>query len=211
MGAFFNWYCGNPIDTAPFNESNPPIQQDNESSILTETCIVNSLSTLPHILFIFVVAILLIYLTCTTRSYSRIYLRKFHCHTFRWIALTIFIFICTFSIFEGVLTDVTYRDVSPSKPQLYIPAIFAFLAAIVSLVYYHHSEIWQMPRLVIVSLIYWCLALLVELLKLWNLHRGEEDNIQLTFRYEVGLMSSIVYLIMILLEFRLLFSEVRLF
>ena len=212
MSPFWSWFCGERRilevnETTIIQRWHPNI-----SVTADDECVVNFLSTCPHILFLLVSTIFLLSLSCTTyKDIKCVYLRKFSCHTFRWVLLLIFALICVCAIAEGVLTDLTYRTNFTTQPHLYLPACFALLAVIFSLVYYHHCEVWQAPRLSWMPLLYWFLAFSGEILKLISFHANiPEDGNKLIyiFRYDIIIISALVYFTMMVLEFVVLCSKV---
>ncbi|XP_072025399.1 ATP-binding cassette sub-family C member 9-like [Amphiura filiformis] len=213
MDPFWDWYCGEAIENEP-NGSDPA--KDflfNISLPADDECVANLLSIIPHILFIFVSSLTLTCLSCCNKCnhIDSVYLRKFPYHTFRWLLLAIFLFICMCSIAEGVLTDLTYQSIFTTQPHLYVPQCFAFLAVICSLVYFQYCEAWHSPKLAWIPLIYWLLAVVGEAVKLRTqpgFVSDEETDFVLIFRFELAIVSAVVYLIMLILELAVVCTKV---
>ncbi|XP_066298146.1 ATP-binding cassette sub-family C member 9-like isoform X2 [Branchiostoma lanceolatum] len=54
--------------------------------------------------------------------------------------------------------------------QLYIPSGVTFVATLVTAVYYHNVEMSNFPKLLLLLLGYWVIAIIMRVLKLWNLY-----------------------------------------
>ena len=209
---FWNKFCGESILDGPNNVSHTDGLL-NISLPADDECFVNFISAIPHILFLLVSTFTLICLTCC-RTYSSVdstYFRKLPYHTFRWLFLLTFLFLCVCSIAEGILTDLTYQDIATTQPHLYVPQCFVFLAVICSLVHFQHSEVWGAARLSWITLIYWILACIAEVAKLLtysNTLPNEETNLFDIFRVDMAMVSVLVFFVMTFCEFAVVCSKV---
>ena len=183
MDTFLEWYCGPASDA-----------QGNSSTISDKTCTINAIAALPHTVFIIISTVTLVFGLCSTyRNVTCIYLRKFPAHFLRWLLLVLFILLCACSVAEGILTDLTYRDISPTQPQLYLPAILTLLGAIFSLVYYHNCECWQALRLLNLLMLYWIVCAITEILKLYDFHVSKSNEIIDNARHVISIINFFVY------------------
>ena len=190
MDSFWNLYCGQETESL----------QDNSTLISNDTCVINAIALLPHIIFILSSLLILLCCSCSAyRNVSCVFLLKYPAHAFRWNLLMLFLFFNMFSIGEGIITDFTFHNVSSTQPQLYLPAIFVTLGAIVSLVYYHNCECWQALRLLSILPFYWFLCIAAEALKLYDFHVTDSGGIDVT-RYVITVVNLFVYTTLLVLE-----------
>ena len=159
----WEWFCG--VNSSDLSSSGDWLQN---------SCFVDALSVLPHAAFVVVASLVLLVLGCCT-AYGKIhtkYLLMYPGHELRWLLGFLLIILCSASIGEGVLTDQTYQAVGRgSQPHLYVPGAAALVACLLSLVFYHHMELWQAPALSVVLLGYWLAAAGAEALRMTSLDR----------------------------------------
>ncbi|XP_072025842.1 ATP-binding cassette sub-family C member 9-like [Amphiura filiformis] len=186
---YWEWFCGHEDDN-----------YDNSTRITDDTCVVNATAALLHILFILISSCILIFCSFVTyRHTTCFHLYKFPAHTFRWFFLLVFLFLCVLSIGEGILTDLSFQQMSSTRPQLYLPAVFTTLGAVFSLIFYHNCECWRALRLLNILLLYWILGVVVEAFKLRNFHVSESAGVDIA-RYDVAIINLLVYITLAILE-----------
>ncbi|XP_077866270.1 ATP-binding cassette sub-family C member 9-like [Saccoglossus kowalevskii] len=155
-GEWAQWFCGKQSaeNDAGWNHQN--------------TCTVDLINASIHLGFLILAALILLVCTCSTRlrrcrSKTLITLPY---HDVRYILAVVFSFVFLCSLGEGILTDLTRN--TATEPHLYVPQALACVNGIICLVYYHHLECWDLPRLALLLLIFWISAVIGESLKLYS-------------------------------------------
>ena len=199
------WLCG--VNSTDLDDSGSFVLK----KVSGNTCFIDLLDVLPHLWFILTAASVLLALTCFVRfkhSWRSDYILRFPGHILRWL-ISIFLLICLFaSLAEGILTDETYiQSLGGSQPHLYIPPITALMACIISLVYYHHMEVWQAGGMAFVSLLYYATAALGEIGKLINLHDAKQNSVEIA-RFDLSILQLICYSLLILLDINVIRCKV---
>ncbi|XP_038076866.1 ATP-binding cassette sub-family C member 9-like [Patiria miniata] len=194
----WEWFCGN---------NNTYLSTDLSSEWVGNTCFINGLALLPHVAFIFFFALALFELGCVCNNRKRGKTKYVLCypgHTVRWLVSLASLLVLAAAIGEGVLTDETYRAWQQStQPHYYAPSAAAFIAMVLSLVYYHHMELWQIPSMSILLLIYWVLALIGESLQLADLKHHDIVDVTV-LRFDLTVLMVIAYGILLLNELNLI-------
>ncbi len=201
MSSSFDWFCGH-------EESQDNASRTSITVVPDDTCTINAIIVIFHIVFIVVSSLILAFCSCVIQQHTpSFYLHKFPAHTFRWLLLVLYLLICVFSIGEGIVTDQTFQQITTTQPQLYLPAIFTAIGTIFSLIFYHHCESWRGLRLLNVLLVYWLLGFVAEALKLQNLHSIGSSGITIA-RYDLSIINLVFYLTLSILEIYLQCSPV---
>ncbi|XP_038076863.1 ATP-binding cassette sub-family C member 9-like [Patiria miniata] len=199
----WEWFCGT---------NSTDMNHDDLDVWIGDSCLVHGVSTIPHISFIVVFSLALVLLRCFQNKVNADYLgvglavcspgNRLH-DSVRWLIGLGSLIVLAAAIGEGVLTDETYRAWQQStQPHYYAPSAAAFIAMVLSLVYYHHMELWQIPSMSILLLIYWILALIGESLRLANLQNQELVDVQV-FRFDLTVIMLVFYSALLLLEINL--------
>ncbi|XP_022102345.1 ATP-binding cassette sub-family C member 8-like [Acanthaster planci] len=188
----WQWFCGT---------NNSDLSVDLSAEWIGNTCFINGLAVLPHLAFIIfsALALFLLGFCCKYRDLPKTnYLLCYPGHSVKWLVGILSLAVLAAAIGEGVLTDETYRVWQYStRPHYYVPSAAAFVAMLMSLVYYHHMEKWQLPVMSVPLLCYWILALVGEVLRLVNL--GQHNIIDFTvLRFDVTVLMVIAYFILLL-------------
>ena len=204
MDRKFEWFCG----------TNSFYTDDSLgwfSDVRNNTCLVDGLVTIPHAAFLLLSSLILLVLGCFT-SYRRVhtkYLLVYPGHSLRWLVSVLLLVIVLASIGEGIMTDQTYQAWrQPTQPHLYIHAIVAFVAVGISLVYYHHMELWQLPAMSVLLLAYWLLSLGAEVLRLLSLEYQRQININIVI-FDLTVIKLAIYLVLTLVEANVIRTKVR--
>ena len=203
-----DWICGTnytqPVLQDNLKENSSGLSGFNEK-ILQNTCLVDTLTAIPHALAIILFPLVLICIRCCVGLKGTIntrYLLKFPGHGRRWLSTLMLIIILVGSAVEGALTDARFRYQSkPTQPHLYIPDACAILATILSILFNHQMEVWRRPKMAWVLVLYWLTAIGANTLYLMHLdyHQLAEANIA-TFDFAV---------IIVILHALLLLNEVN--
>ncbi|XP_022081586.1 ATP-binding cassette sub-family C member 9-like [Acanthaster planci] len=196
MDAKWEWLCG--VNSSYITESQDRWYED----IRNNTCKVDGLVTIPHAAFLLLSSVVLLVLGCCT-SYRRIhtkYLLIYPGHSLRWLISVLLLVVILASIGEGIMTDETYRAWSqPTQPHLYIHSIVAFVAVVMSLVYYQHMELWQVPTMSILLLVYWVFTLCNEVLRILSLEYQGHIDVNVVI-FDLTIIKLAIYLVLILVE-----------
>ena len=195
MDSKWEWFCG--VNSSYMDES-----MDWYDDFRNNTCLVNGLGTIPHAAFLLLSSLVLLLVGCCT-GYRRIhtkYLLVYPGHSVRWLLTILLLVLVLASIGEGVMTDETYQAwQQPSQPHLYVPSIVAFLAVAMSLVYYHHMELWQLPSMSLLLFLYWLFSLCNEVVRMVALSRDDAAHVNLII-FDLTLMKLAIYVVLCLLE-----------
>ncbi|XP_038066901.1 ATP-binding cassette sub-family C member 9-like [Patiria miniata] len=199
MDSRWEWLCG--VNSSYIEE---PL--DWYDDVRNNTCFVDGLVTIPHATFLLLSSLILLVLGCCT-SYRRVhtkYLLVYPGHSLRWLVSVLLLVLIVASIGEGIMTDETYQAwKQPTQPHLYIHSIVAFVAVGISLVYYHHMELWQVPAMSGVLLVYWLFSLSNEVLRMLSLeYQGYIDVHVVVF--DLTLIKLAIYLVLVLIEFNVI-------
>lgn len=193
MDEKWEWFCGRNsvytgIDSGWFDD------------VRNDTCFVDGVVALPHSVFLIILSILLFLIGCCTR-YRRVhtkYLLVYPGHSLRWLIAVLLLVLILASVGEGVLTDGTYKE-QPTQLHLYVHSIVAFAAVVMSLVYYHHMELWQLSGMSVVLLVYWGCSAGVEIFRLVSLTYQEEDDVK-NLIFDLTIIKLIIYLVLLAIE-----------
>ncbi|NXY86125.1 ABCC9 protein, partial [Alcedo cyanopectus] len=84
-------------------------------------------------------------------------------HNLRWILTFTLLFVHVCEIAEGIVSDTQMKS---RHLHLFLPAIMGFVAATVSIVYYHNIETSNFPKLLLALFLYWIMAFVTKTIKL---------------------------------------------
>ncbi|XP_059391674.1 ATP-binding cassette sub-family C member 8-like isoform X2 [Carassius carassius] len=149
-------FCGNDNNSAAYNV---------DAGVLNNGCFLDALTVVPHVFLLFITFPIL-FIGWGSQS-SKVHIHHstwlhFPGHSLRWILTFILLFIIVCEIAEGIVSDGFNQSV---HLHLYMPSCLAFMAAITSIIYYHHIETSNFPKLLITLLIYWVLAFVSKTIK----------------------------------------------
>nr|AYM45166.1 ATP-binding cassette subfamily C member 8a [Carassius auratus] len=149
-------FCGNDNNSAAYNV---------DAGVLNNGCFLDALTVVPHVFLLFITFPIL-FIGWGSQS-SKVHIHHstwlhFPGHSLRWILTFILLFIVVCEIAEGIVSDGFNQSV---HLHLYMPSCLAFMAAITSIIYYHHIETSNFPKLLITLLIYWVLAFVSKTIK----------------------------------------------
>eukprot|EP00058_Branchiostoma_floridae_P020303 XP_002605793.1 hypothetical protein BRAFLDRAFT_58591 [Branchiostoma floridae] len=134
---------------------------------LDNMCFVEAIGIIPHVLFL-IAALPILLLGYGTVNINHSSWLHYPGHSLRWSLTVLLLFILSCEIAEGLLSDL---HSTASYLQLYIPSGVTFVATLVTAVYYHNVEMSNFPKLLLLLLGYWVIAIIMRILKLWNLYR----------------------------------------
>ncbi|XP_038068619.1 ATP-binding cassette sub-family C member 9-like [Patiria miniata] len=173
-----------------------------EDDFHSNTCLVDGLVAIPHAAFLLLSSLILLVLGCCT-SYRRVhtnYLLVYPGHSLRWLVSVLLLVLIIASIGEGIMTDETYQAwKQPTQPHLYIHSIVAFVAVGVSLIYYHHMELWQTPAMSVLLMVYWIFSLICEVVRILNLQLQNDINVHVLL-FDLTIIKLAIYALFIFLE-----------
>ncbi|KAL7867480.1 hypothetical protein SRHO_G00088640 [Serrasalmus rhombeus] len=86
-------------------------------------------------------------------------------HNLRWILTFTLLFVHVCEIAEGIVSNTWMKS---NHLHLFLPAFMGFIAATTSVVYYHNIETANFPKLLLALFIYWVLAFITKIIKLWK-------------------------------------------
>ncbi|XP_078599462.1 ATP-binding cassette sub-family C member 9-like isoform X2 [Branchiostoma floridae x Branchiostoma japonicum] len=133
---------------------------------LDNMCFVEAIGIIPHVLFL-IAALPILLLGYGTVNINHSSWLHYPGHSLRWSLTVLLLFILSCEIAEGLLSDL---HSTASYLQLYIPSGVTFVATLVTAVYYHNVEMSNFPKLLLLLLGYWVIAIIMRILKLWNLY-----------------------------------------
>ncbi|XP_022081543.1 ATP-binding cassette sub-family C member 9-like [Acanthaster planci] len=205
MDPMWEWFCGK--NNSYVLGSSPNVIEQG----VNNTCFVDAVAIIPHAGFVVLASLILFGVSvCSSyRGYNTRYIIYMPGHTIRWIVSLLLLFVMMAAVGEGLLSDATYLALDlGTQPHLYAGAATAMLGAVVSLIYYHHMELWELPTMDFLLLIYWILGLLVELLRLLNLYQTGLFDVTV-MRFDICMLIIISYAVFILCDLNLI--RVRVF
>ena len=204
MDPKWEWFCG-------INSSYTEESLDWYDDVHNNTCLVDGVVTIPHAIFLILSSLILLVIGCCT-GYRRVhtkYLLVYPGHSIRWLVSVLLLVLILASIGEGIMTDETYQVLhQPTQPHLYIHSITAFVAVIVSLVLYHHSELWKLPSMSLLLFVYWVCSLGVEIFRLLSLEYQEQMDVHIII-FDLTIIKIAIYVTLVLLEANVIRAEVN--
>uniref|UniRef100_A0AAY5ESC7 ATP-binding cassette, sub-family C (CFTR/MRP), member 9 n=1 Tax=Electrophorus electricus TaxID=8005 RepID=A0AAY5ESC7_ELEEL len=137
-----------------------------EKGVLNNGCFVDALNLVPHVFLLFITFPILFIGWGSQSSKVQIHHNTwlhFPGHNMRWILTFMLLFVHVCEIAEGIVSN-TYSN----HLHLFLPAFMGFIAATTSVVYYHNIETANFPKLLLALFIYWVLAFITKIIKLWK-------------------------------------------
>lgn len=198
----WEWFCG---------KNNTDLRKD-QSEWTSNTCFINGLTALPPVTFTVVSSLALLLTLCFSESKPKTkYLLLYPGHTARWVVSLISLLVLAAAVGEGALTDATYRAWQhPTQPHLYVPGAASLVAMTLSLIYYHHMELWQTPSMSIPLGCYWATAAAGEGLRLINFKQLKLIDVYL-LRFDSTITMLVILCSLFLIEVNLIRIKVGLF
>uniref|UniRef100_A0A8C9UD24 ATP binding cassette subfamily C member 9 n=1 Tax=Serinus canaria TaxID=9135 RepID=A0A8C9UD24_SERCA len=149
-------FCGNDNASA-YNIS---------AGVLRNVCFVDALNLVPHVFLLFITFPILFIGWGSQSSKVQIHHNTwlhFPGHNLRWILTFTLLFVHVCEIAEGIVSDTQMKS---RHLHLFLPAIMGFVAATVSIVYYHNIETSNFPKLLLALFLYWIMAFVTKTVKL---------------------------------------------
>nr|XP_021149604.1 ATP-binding cassette sub-family C member 9 isoform X11 [Columba livia] len=149
-------FCGNDNASA-YNIS---------AGVLRNVCFVDALNLVPHVFLLFITFPILFIGWGSQSSKVQIHHNTwlhFPGHNLRWILTFTLLFVHVCEIAEGIVSD---TQMNSRHLHLFLPAIMGFVAATVSIVYYHNIETSNFPKLLLALFLYWIMAFVTKTIKL---------------------------------------------
>ncbi|KAJ7397283.1 ATP-binding cassette sub-family C member 9 [Pitangus sulphuratus] len=156
LGAMRLAFCGNDNASA-YNIS---------AGVLRNVCFVDALNLVPHVFLLFITFPILFIGWGSQSSKVQIHHNTwlhFPGHNLRWILTFTLLFVHVCEIAEGIVSDTQMKS---RHLHLFLPAIMGFVAATVSIVYYHNIETSNFPKLLLALFLYWIMAFVTKTIKL---------------------------------------------
>ncbi|XP_056311755.1 ATP-binding cassette sub-family C member 9 isoform X4 [Danio aesculapii] len=139
-----------------------------ENGVLDNGCFVDALNLVPHVFLLFITFPILFIGWGSQSSKVQIHHNTwlhFPGHNMRWILTFTLLFVHVCEIAEGIVSN---TQMDSNHLHLFLPALMGFIAATTSVVYYHNIETANFPKLLLALFIYWILAFITKMIKLWK-------------------------------------------
>ncbi|XP_038072564.1 ATP-binding cassette sub-family C member 9-like isoform X2 [Patiria miniata] len=209
----YSWFCG--VGELPKNLSSDQNDGGNVTGPVGETdpwlarlCTVSAVGTALHAVFLLAFTVLLVILAfCMKTAHSKSPQR---CpgNGLRWLLIIFLLFVLSCSIGEGVLSDATRHDASPSQPFLYLPSLSALIATFAAAFYYNSMEKRQRFQMTLLSLPYWSLCVIERAVTLWSLLGLGLGSVQVV-RFDLNVCLLAAYSMLIILDLAILLISHR--
>uniref|UniRef100_A0A673LBN6 ATP-binding cassette sub-family C member 9-like n=1 Tax=Sinocyclocheilus rhinocerous TaxID=307959 RepID=A0A673LBN6_9TELE len=150
-------FCGNDRGSIAYSVDN---------GVLDNGCFVDALNLVPHVFLLFITFPILFIGWGSQSSKVQIHHNTwlhFPGHNLRWILTFTLLFVHVCEIAEGIVSNTWSNHL-----HLFMPALMGFIAATTSVVYYHNIETANFPKLLLALFIYWILAFITKMIKLWK-------------------------------------------
>ncbi len=129
-------------------------------------------------------------------------------HSIRWLISALLLVILLASIGEGVMTDETYKVLDqPTQPHLYVHSVLSFIAVLVSLIYYHHMEVWQIPMMSPLLFLYWLTSLGDDIFRLLSLEYQNLVDVNIV-PFDLTIIKIIIYFFLLVVELNVIRTKV---
>eukprot|EP00057_Strongylocentrotus_purpuratus_P027514 XP_011681988.1 PREDICTED: ATP-binding cassette sub-family C member 9-like [Strongylocentrotus purpuratus] len=198
----WEWFCGvNSSDLHFFDGF-----AWNKDHISNNTCFTDALDAAPHAVFLVLFSFLLLVMGCCAgyRTVNTKYLLRYKGHAYKWMLLGVLFLVHLTSITEGILTDENYMNqFHPTQPHFYLPSIAALVTSFLSLVFYHHMEVWQCASMSLMLVLYWTLAIVGEVAVLLNLISLGQTGYD-CMRFDLTICTLALYGLILLLELNII-------
>ncbi|XP_062850775.1 ATP-binding cassette sub-family C member 9 isoform X2 [Trichomycterus rosablanca] len=151
-------FCGNDLNNS----------YSVDKGVLNNGCFVDALNLVPHVFLLFITFPILFIGWGSQSSKVQIHHNTwlhFPGHNMRWILTFILLFVHVCEIAEGIVSN---TEMKSNHLHLFLPAFMGFIAATTSVVYYHNIETANFPKLLLALFIYWVLAFITKIIKLWK-------------------------------------------
>ncbi|XP_078680321.1 ATP-binding cassette sub-family C member 9-like isoform X2 [Branchiostoma floridae x Branchiostoma belcheri] len=168
---------------------------------LDNMCFVEAIGIIPHVLFL-IAALPILLLGYGTVNINHSSWLHYPGHSLRWSLTVLLLFFLSCEIAEGLLSDM---QSTASYLQLYIPSGVTFVATLVTAVYYHNVEMSNFPKLLLLLLGYWVIAIIMRILKLWNLYVQGLNALHL--RLDLNWLIVAIYFLYICIEINFLVQK----
>lgn len=152
-------FCGNDRGKNAYSVDN---------GVLDNGCFVDALNLVPHVFLLFITFPILFIGWGSQSSKVQIHHNTwlhFPGHNLRWILTFTLLFVHVCEIAEGIVSN---TQMESNHLHLFMPALMGFIAATTSVVYYHNIETANFPKLLLALFIYWILAFITKMIKLWK-------------------------------------------
>ncbi|CAM4565027.1 unnamed protein product [Leuciscus chuanchicus] len=152
-------FCGNDRGSDAYSVDN---------GVLENGCFVDALNLVPHVFLLFITFPILFIGWGSQSSKVQIHHNTwlhFPGHNLRWILTFTLLFVHVCEIAEGIVSN---TQMDSNHLHLFMPALMGFIAATTSVVYYHNIETANFPKLLLALFIYWILAFITKMIKLWK-------------------------------------------
>ncbi|XP_043092691.1 ATP-binding cassette sub-family C member 9 isoform X4 [Puntigrus tetrazona] len=152
-------FCGNDIGKNAYSV---------DDGVLANGCFVDALNLVPHVFLLFITFPILFIGWGSQSSKVQIHHNTwlhFPGHNLRWILTFTLLFVHVCEIAEGIVSN---TQMESNHLHLFMPALMGFIAATTSVVYYHNIETANFPKLLLALFIYWILAFITKMIKLWK-------------------------------------------
>ncbi|XP_051544323.1 ATP-binding cassette sub-family C member 9-like isoform X1 [Myxocyprinus asiaticus] len=152
-------FCGNDRGSNAYSVDN---------GVLDNGCFVDALNLVPHVFLLFITFPILFIGWGSQSSKVQIHHNTwlhFPGHNLRWILTFTLLFVHVCEIAEGIVSNTQMQS---NHLHLFMPAFMGFIAATTSVVYYHNIETANFPKLLLALFIYWILAFITKMIKLWK-------------------------------------------
>uniref|UniRef100_A0A671K841 ATP-binding cassette sub-family C member 9-like n=1 Tax=Sinocyclocheilus anshuiensis TaxID=1608454 RepID=A0A671K841_9TELE len=139
-----------------------------DKGVLDNGCFVDALNLVPHVFLLFITFPILFIGWGSQSSKVQIHHNTwlhFPGHNLRWILIFTLLFVHVCEIAEGIVSN---TQMESNHLHLFMPALMGFIAATTSVVYYHNIETANFPKLLLALFIYWILAFITKMIKLWK-------------------------------------------
>ncbi|KAM9312905.1 ATP-binding cassette sub-family C member 9 [Gastrophryne carolinensis] len=149
-------FCGNNSSSS-YNVNN---------GVLNNICFLDALNLVPHVFLLFITFPILFIGWGSQSSKVQIHHNTwlhFPGHNLRWILTFVLLFVHVCEIAEGIVSD---TRMGSGHLHLFMPAIVGFIAATISIIYYHNIETSNFPKLLLTLFLYWVFAFVAKTIKL---------------------------------------------
>ncbi|XP_016124864.1 ATP-binding cassette sub-family C member 9-like isoform X3 [Sinocyclocheilus grahami] len=165
-------FCGNDRGSKAYSV---------DKGVLDNGCFVDALNLVPHVFLLFITFPILFIGWGSQSSKVQIHHNTwlhFPGHNLRWILTFTLLFVHVCEIAEGIVSN---TQMESNHLHLFMPALMGFIAATTSVVYYHNIETANFPKLLLALFIYWILAFITKMIKLWKFAEASLGVQQLRF------------------------------